>query len=475
MPSPRKAAPYKNEPRQNVHSDKTPRNTEPRLMALEILLRVEKDKGYSNLLIDSQLEANGITGRDAAFLTTLVYGVLENMICLDFFISHFAKRGAREIEPVVLGILRLGAYQLMFLDRVPASAAVSESVELAKKRGPRYASGFVNAVLRQIANNLDALPYPDKQHDLKRFLHVRYSCPQWLLSKWMREYGEGNTLGILSGIEAKPRAVLRVNTLKTTPRELALRLAGEGINAAAAAFSPFALEVDRLPGLRHSAAFCEGLFTVQNTASQICCAAAGAKPGDTVIDMCSAPGGKSFTLAFDMQNRGLITSLELYGNRLHLIEEGARRLSIDIISAKQNDASIHNDALGKADIVLCDVPCSGLGVIGRKPEIRYKNPTEFDGLPDLQYAILCEGATHVKPGGTLVYSTCTLSRAENDDVASRFLAGHSDFSPALPGDVCRLAGKQSDEGIGATLFPHITRSDGFYIAEFKKRRIEIDV
>jgi 16S rRNA (cytosine967-C5)-methyltransferase len=458
MPSPRKTA-----PQNNGKSNKSPRNK-----ALEILTRVEKDKGYSNLLIDSQLESGDIKGRDAAFLTTLVYGVLENMICLDFFISSFANRRAKDINPIVLNILRLGAYQLIFLDRVPASAAVAESVELAKGRGETHASGFVNAVLRQIARSLDNLPYPDKQKDLKRYLHVRYSCPQWLLSKWISEYGEQSTQGILSGIEHKPRAVLRVNTLKTTPAELASRLADEGINANAIDFPPDALEVDKLPDLRRSAAFCEGLFTVQNTASQICCVAAEAAAGDTVIDMCAAPGGKSFTLAFNMKNVGKITSLELYENRMQLITEGAKRLSIDIIKAKRNDASVHNEGLGLADIVLCDVPCSGLGVIGRKPEIRYKDPAGFDDLPDLQYAILCEGASHVKKGGTLVYSTCTLSRAENDDVVSRFLENHGEFSSALPQNIKSLAGSGAQCTVGATLFPHITRSDGFFIAVFKK-------
>lgn len=474
MPSPRKSAQEKNGRVKNAHNKKSnakANTSSPRHMALKILNRIDKDKGYSNLLIDSQLETSKVVGRDAAFITMLVYGVLENMICLDFFISRFAKRSARDIEPTILNILRLGAYQLIFLDRVPASAAVSESVKLAKSCQAAYASGFVNAVLRQIAGNLENLPYPDKEHDLKRYLHVRYSCPQWLLSKWFNEYGEENTLGILNGIEAKPHAVLRVNTLKTTVEELKLRLSAEGVNASAVEFLPYALEVDRLPDLRRSPAFLEGLFTVQNTASQICCEAAGAKPDDTVIDMCSAPGGKSFTLAFNMQNRGSITSLELYENRLRLIKQGAKRLSIDIITARQNDASIHNETLGKADVVLCDVPCSGLGVIGRKPEIRYKDQHEFDGLPDLQYAIICEGATHVKPGGTLVYSTCTLSRAENDDVTSRFVENHPQFIPALPENIRSIAGRGADGSIGATLFPHVTRSDGFYIAVFKRQNI----
>lgn len=437
----------------------------PRGAALSILLRVERDGGYSNLLLDSLLSAGRLEGRDAAFLTVLVYGVLENEICLDYFLSHFAKRSVKDLDPAVRGILRLGAYQLIFLDRVPAAAAVGESVELAKAASKR-ASGFVNAVLRELARNKDNLPYPDRERDLKRYLHVRYSCPQWLLTKWMGEYGVENTVGILEGMQSRPAAVLRVNTLKITAPELAARLAGEGVKTSPVEILPGALEADRLPDLRKSPAFSEGLFTVQNTASQLCCAAAGAKPGDRVLDMCAAPGGKSFTLAFYMENLGSITSLELYGSRLGLIAEGADRLGIGIITAAQNDASRHNPELEAADVVLCDVPCSGLGVIGRKPEIRYKDPAGFDGLPDLQYSILCEGATHVKPGGTLVYSTCTLSRTENDGVAARFLSEHADFSPSLPEEIREIAGAGAETF--ATLFPHVTHSDGFFIAVFKK-------
>lgn len=446
------------------------KHTLPRAAALEILLRVEKDGSYSNLLLNARINEENYSGQDAAFLTTLVYGVLENLICLDFFISHFAKRSASKIQPKIRNILRIGAYQLIFLDRVPASAAVGESVKLAKNCGAAFASGFVNAVLRQIARNLENLPYPDKKSDLKRYLHVRYSCPHWLLDKWINEYGADNAEGILKGLEERPNAVLRVNTIKTTSEELQKLLEQDGISVSTPDFPKDALIASKLPDLRHNKAFESGLFTVQNTASQICCTAAGAKPGDTVIDMCAAPGGKSFTLAFIMQNRGSILSLELYENRLGLIKEGAKRLGIDILKTAQNDASKHNDKLPLADLVLCDVPCSGLGVIGRKPEIRYKDPREFDELPDLQYCILCEGSSHVKPYGTLVYSTCTLSRAENNEVAGRFLKEHPEFSQVKL-DTMPLIKDCIDGGdTGVTLFPHITGSDGFYICVMKKQR-----
>lgn len=438
-----------------------------RAVALSLLDRVTADKGYSNILLNSQLEGGSLSALDAAFTTTLVYGVLEKMICLDFFISHYAKRSAKDIEPKALNIIRLGAYQIMFLDKVPDSAAVNESVRLIKSSGAAKAAGLVNAVLRRISENKQNLPYPDREKDFKRYLHVKYSCPQWLLKKWIDEYGKETTAGILEGIEQKPKAVLRVNTLKTTADELITRLSDEGVTAEKVSIVPDCLKVDKLPNLHKSKAFNEGLFTVQNTASQLCCYAAGARPGDTVIDMCAAPGGKSFTLAFNMQNRGIIKSLELYEQRLKLISDGAKRLSIDIIKTMQNDASKHNESLGLADIVMCDVPCSGLGVIGRKPEIKMKNPVEFDELPDLQYSIICESSGHVKVGGKLVYSTCTLSRAENEQICEKFLNEHKSFALAMPKDIRDIAKCGANE-VGATFLPHITGSDGFFVAVFKK-------
>lgn len=440
----------------------------PRQTALDILLKIEKNKSYSNILINSYLTDAKMTQRDSGFVTALVYGVLENIILLDFFISKAGNRSAARLDPVVRNILRLGAYQIIFLDRVPDSAAVNESVELAKKTGAARAAGFANAVLRKISRCKDNLPYPDEKTDLKRFLHVRYSCPSWLLDKWIKEYGAAAARGILSGLKENQGTVLRVNTLKTDKTKLAGLLADEGITAVYAGFPDNALKAERVHDLKHSKAFAQGLFFVQNTASQVCCYSCGAKPGDTVMDMCAAPGGKSFNLAIQMENIGKIFAMDLYENRLKLIKEGEKRLSLDIIDTVKNDASKHNENLGSADIVLCDVPCSGLGVIGRKPEIRYKNPGEFDGLPDLQYSIMCESSRHVKTGGTLVYSTCTLSRAENDDIVGRFLKEHKEYLPELPDRIRKFAGNGvSDEGF-VTLLPHITGTDGFFIAVLKK-------
>lgn len=434
-----------------------------RRAALELLLRVEGG-GYSNLLLDAFLADAGFSGQDAAFLTALFYGVLERGLCLDYFISQFGRCSAAGLEPKVHAALRLGAYQLLFMDRVPAPAAVDESVRLARACGAPYAAGFVNAVLRRVAENRENPPYPDRERDRRRFLRVRYSCPAWLLARWEADYGIAQAQRILQGFEQRPGTTLRVNTLKTTAQELSLRLEREGV-AVRPGLLPNALEAPRLPGLRALPSFREGLFSVQGTGSQLCCAAAQARPGGTVLDLCAAPGGKSFTLAMEMQNRGRIAAFDLYESRAGLIREGAKRLGLSIVEAAQGDAARHNGELGEFDTVLCDVPCSGLGVIGRKPEIRLKQPEDFAALPETQFRILCEGASHVRPGGQLLYSTCTLAQAENETVARRFLTEHSEFSPELPAALRPFA---QEGAAGVTLFPEAARGDGFYICAMRR-------
>jgi len=441
----------------------------PRKIALDIVMRIDNDHSYSNLLLDATLERESLDGRDAAFVTALVYGVIENLICLDYMITHFAGRSAAKLQPKVHNILRLGAYQLVFMDKVPESAAVDSSVRLTKLTGCAYASGFVNAVLRALAKNIQNLPYPDKNADMTGYLSVKYSCPIWLIEKWMAAYGEEITLGLLGSLGGRPPAAARVNTLKVTPQALIDILKNDGLVARISPVADAAIELESLPNLRRIKAFDEGLFIMQDYASQLCCMAVGAGADDTVIDMCAAPGGKSFTLGFMMQGRGKITACDLADSRVSLIEQGARRLGLEgLITAVRSDATRHSGTLGLADKVLCDVPCSGLGVIRRKPEIRYKKPESFDLLPDLQYIILCEGATHVVPGGRLVYSTCTLSPDENEEIAKKFLKNNPSFAAEPLEKGFFAAGAQPCHYV--TLFPHLNGTDGFFIARFKNNR-----
>lgn len=447
----------------------------PRKAALDTLTRVFRDQSYSNLALDTALKAGGLPPRDEALATALTYGVIERRLTLDYFISHFAKRPCSKISPLPLNILRLGAYQLMYMNKIPASAAVNESVKLAKNGGCAYASGFINGVLRTLERNLAALPYPDPEQDPIAYHSVRYSCPEWLVRQWMKDYGKEDAEGILNSLCGERNnefpVTIRVNSLKTIAAELIEKLLAEGIEMQPSEWDSDCLLLRRLPELSGFAPFIRGEFIVQGMASQLCCKALDPHPGETVFDLCAAPGGKSFTMAFLMGNQGSISSFDLYESRVGLIREGAARLGIDILKAAPADASKPIPGLGQADCVLCDVPCSGLGVIAKKPEIRYKDPSELKALPELQYRILLEGASHVRPGGRLVYSTCTLSRAENEEVAGRFLKENPDYIPRplpLPPELC-----MNPDGMvnahAVTLMPHRSGTDGFFIASFQRK------
>ncbi len=427
--------------------------------ALSVLLRMERDSAYSTLSLGPALE--GLSGRDAALATALVYGVTARRLTLDFFLDSLTKRPLKKMQPVLRQLLRLGAYQLLFMEKIPPSAAVNESVNLAKKHKLGYASGFLNGVLRALAREADALPYPDPAKDRLAALEVRYSCPRALISFWRKAYGEERTLAVLERLNDVPPITVRVNTLRISRAALAEELAEEGVAAKPVPDEPGALFLDHAAGLTGLRAFKEGRFFVQGLSSQKACRLLSPAPGETVFDLCAAPGGKSFTLALIMEGKGNVRAFDLYPARVKLIEDGAARLGLGgIVHPAVRDAAKPDGSAGLADRVLCDVPCSGLGVICRKPEIRYKNLKTFDGLPDLQYHILYEGAGHVRPGGTLVYSTCTLNPAENEEVVRRFLGASPAFE-AVPFT-------DAPNGV-KTLFPSPDGMDGFFMAKLRRK------
>ncbi|MGN0570796.1 MAG: 16S rRNA (cytosine(967)-C(5))-methyltransferase RsmB [Candidatus Fimenecus sp.] len=422
-----------------------------RQTAFRVLNRIEKNKAYSNLALDAELRLNQENTVSSAFVTALVYGVLERKITLDYILSSFLKQPIKKLRPEVLTALRLGAYQLEFMDKVPVSAAVNESVKLVKSNGCAYAAGLVNSVLRKVADTEFA--YPEKS-DMLQYLSIRYSCPTALVQHYIDDYGTENAAGILATSIGPVPTVLRVNTLKTNTDSLKSALAAEGI-AAENGMIENTLVLTVSGAIEQSQAYQDGLFHVQDTASALCVQALDVRPGQTVIDVCAAPGGKTFTVAEQMENQGKVLAFDLYPQRVQLIENGAARLGISIVDAAVQDASMYLPSLQKtADRVLCDVPCSGLGTIRRKPEIRYKDMAFIDNLTLLQYNILVNASKYVKEGGVLVYSTCTLNRAENDAVCDRFLQENPDF-----------------EALDAytTLLPHKDGTDGFFFARLGRK------
>jgi len=412
--------------------------------ASQILVRCEKSRSYANLALDAALRREGLAGADAALCAALAYGVIERRRTLDYQLESLLQKPLPDLPAGARAALRLGLYQLFYMERVPAHAAIHESVELVKaSQKTRHLAPLVNAVLRKAQARGLLLP----EGDDNRALSVRYSCPEWLIQLWRESY-PGDYIGLLEHSFGDNETVIRVNTLKTTTAKLAEQLGEQYIDGL-----PDALRVPS-GAITHFPGYEEGLFHVQDAAAQLCCQAVDPQPGDLVLDLCAAPGGKSFTCAQLMQNQGKLIALDLHAHRVGLIEQGAARLGLTCIEAMRGDARQAGELVpGKAQRVLCDVPCSSLGTIGKKPDIREKMRAELDKLPEMQYAILCGGMRCLAPGGTLVYATCTLNPAENEGVCSRFLAEHPDFRA----------------GPFQTLMPHKDGTDGFFIAKFQWR------
>lgn len=431
-----------------------------RKTANDILLKIQRDKAYSNLSLDAALKAGRLEQKDAAFVSALVYGTLERLITIDYTLSLYLSSPIKKLKPETLTALRLGVCQLLFMDKIPVSAAINESVKLVKSGPFAYSAGIVNAVLRKVATQ--GLRLPDITAD-SLYYSVLYSCPVWLVDLWMNAYGEDDACGIMEASLKKAPVYIRVNTTRVTRKQLQNSLLDEGVQTDGVEHLQDALTIKNPAGIDTMAAYKAGLFHVQDISSQLCCEALSVNEGNTVFDLCASPGGKAFTLAQHAGNQSAIHAFDVYESRLTMVQSGAQRLGLNNVYCSIADATERHEEFGKADRVLCDVPCSGLGILRRKPEIRYKEPADIDKLPELQYFILCNASTYLKKGGLLVYSTCTLNPKENEDVCNRFLQEHPDFKslPVFPDFPNRC-----DSSDFLTLMPHRHQSDGFFIALF---------
>lgn len=430
-----------------------------RELALLALDRVMRDKSYSNIAVDTVIRRETLTGKDRSLFCVLVYGVIERRITLDYLIDSLSTLPPEKIEFPTRNLLRMGIYQLRFLDRVPDHAALYETVNLA----PRRTRGFVNAILRSYLRQKDTLALPRKEDGSLRYLSVAYSYPEEFCRKLVGEFGEDKAEEILAAFEKTPALTLRVNTLRTSRDALLSSLADKGLSVALTPNAPHGLRVENAS--LSELGLDEGLFFVQDEASQIAVAALGAKKGDTVYDICACPGSKSFGAALDMENEGKLLSFDLHENKLSLVEKSAARLGITILRTQARDGRDFDETLLRsADRVICDVPCSGFGVVAKKPEIRYKELSACAALPKIQYDILNTACRYVKKGGTLVYSTCTIFSEENGDNVRRFLTEHPEFSltPFAVGSLDVPEGQ-------ITLLPSEHGTDGFFIAKFTRK------
>lgn len=437
-----------------------------RRLAVAALLRIQQEGGYSNIVLSELLERTAMPAQVRPMIVRLVYGVTERRLTLDYLLNKTSATPVKKMQPPIREILRVGVYQLVYMDSVPAFAAIHESVELAKKMGFSRLTGFVNGVLRQVQRSADtlltALPDTDKG------LEIRHSCPRPLISLWRQAYGEDTLNGILSCIHEPPPQYIRVNTCRTTTAAFAEHLASLNIECCPVDGLPDALQIVSAAQFHTLLTEDADLFYYQDIASQWSCHALGAAPDEQIADVCAAPGGKSFTTAQYMKNRGTVTATDLYPEKCDLLRSRVKQYGFTCVKVGQRDATQPPaaDERGQYDRVICDVPCSGLGVLRRKPEIRYKDLTAFDELPSMQLRILNNAAMLVRAGGVLQYSTCTLRPQENEEVVAAFLEENPAFKPRLlPLETCfAQAGLPISHQI--TLFPHIHHSDGFFIAGF---------
>ena len=438
-----------------------------RIYIYKLLMKTEREGAFSNLVFDAALsKQTQYDDRDRAFISTIFYGVLERRISLDYIIRKHSSIRLKKIQPEVLTILRIAAYQLVFMDKVPDNAAVNEAVSMCKKLGYSRSAGFVNAVLRSITRENERFPLPDK-NDLIKYFSVKYSCPENIISLWAEQYGLDIAQKMLEQLIGKPPMYVFVNTLKITTEKLIEKFEKEGIRAERTCI-PDSLRVYSNGSIIGNIMWRDGLFHVQDLSSQICCYLINVKNGDVVSDVCAAPGGKTLNLSRSIGN-GKIYAYDQYKFKTDIIENNAKRLGVIGVTSAQRDAMSYAAPLEMSDKILCDVPCSGLGVLRRKPEIRYKEDTGVNALPEIQMSILENSSRFVKPNGILVYSTCTLNKKENNENAALFLERHNEFE-AIPITIPKGIKRTIDEEENClTLFPQTNNTDGFFIAMFRKK------
>ena len=429
--------------------------------ALCALIACRKEGAWSNGVLKEYIQRDRLDPRDAGLATRLCYGVIQNRNKLDFYLKQLLTGKLSQLHPVVRDILHLGLYQIYTLDKIPDSAAVNEAVTLTKKysKNPKAAS-LVNGVLRNAVRTKGTLQEPVSYAD-------KYSHPEELISLLKKNLPKGRLEGMLIANNTAPQTVVQVNLLKTTAAKLVEILEKEGISAQPHSWMENCLTLDRTGNLELLDAFRQGLFYVQDPASKLSVHCAGLTPGMRVLDCCAAPGGKSFAAAIAMEGTGSITSCDVHEHKTHLIAAGAARLELDNIRTMQRDATqLMPEWVDKMDAVICDVPCSGLGIIRKKPDIRYKNLADIHQLPELQSRILENQAAYVRPGGVLLYSTCTVLKQENEDVVTAFLAQHPDFYP----EALELPSVFPKNETGMlTLIPGEFDTDGFFICRLRRK------
>lgn len=435
-----------------------------REMALQVLQEVFSGGAYANLALSKYLKENNLPPVERRFATELVYGVVKASGTLDWMISHYVKRSLNQTDPLVVNILRLGLYQLRFLDKIPPSAAVNEAVNLARKLAHPGANGFVNAVLRSALREPEKIRYPNLTKDPVKHIALKEYHPEWLVKKWISKIGMEETLALCRFNNTQPPLSLRTNTLRIVREELLDKMLQTEVEATLSTLAPEGILCRRLNGdpmlfLR------EGLCQAQDESSMLVSHVLSPQAGEFIIDACAAPGGKATHIAALMRNQGRVLACDIHEHKMNLINENSKRLGIDIVETSMRDSTtLHQDFSEKADRVLVDAPCSGLGVLRRRPDARWRKDEGMRDLPDLQKSILMSAARCVKPGGILVYSTCTLEESENEAVVKELLESGIGFTLESAGEHLPVPRPESL----LTFWPQRDNIDGFFIARLRR-------
>ena len=442
-----------------------------RELILGILLGITRDGEYEHIALRNTLSKyQYLEKRERAFITRVVEGTLEHMIEIDYIINQFSKVKVNKMKPVIRTIIRSAVYQILYMDSVPNSAVCNEAVKLAERKGFTNLKGFVNGVLRNIDRNVSNIQYPDKENMIE-YMSVKYSMPEWILKKWQKSYDIDTIENILQGFLTEKGTMIRCNLNWVSKEELVQKLKEEGVTVKTNPYLDYAFEISGYDYLQELESFEDGDFQVQDFSSMFVAEAANPKEGDYVIDVCAAPGGKSLHIADKLRGTGHVEARDLTEYKVDLIWDNIERSKMKNMEAVQMDALMFDaKSEEKADIVIADLPCSGLGVIGKKADIKYKMTEQTQKeLAQLQKDILSVVHRYVKPGGTLVYSTCTINEDENMGNVRWFLKEHPEFEPvSLEGMLCGALKESVKEGC-LQLLPGIHESDGFFIAAFRKK------
>lgn len=438
-----------------------------RKLAFKTLYDIERNKNYSNISVNKNFKNVDLSDQEKGLATELIYGIIENKYYLNYIIDKLSKIKSKKMSTYVKITLWLGIYQILFLDSIKDHAAVNESVAIIKKYDKK-SSGFVNAILRNVIRNKDDIMEIDKT-DIIEYLSIKYSYSPWIIKKWIGDFGQDFAEDLLDANSEKPKLYIRVNTLKTNRDELIEKLSKQGIECRKVNGIEEAIQVQNLKSIENNKFFKEGYFTVQDISSMLVGKVLNPEENKLILDICSAPGGKTTHVATIMKNSGKVVARDVFDHKLKLINQTVKRLGLKNVKVEDGDAlKLDQESINKFDYVICDVPCSGMGIIKRKPEIKFKKEEELKNLPEIQKNILNNASKYVKIGGNLIYSTCTIHDEENIDIVKSFLDENDNFE-LVPINEVNIDLDNQDSGY-IKIYPNIHGMDGFFISKLKRVR-----